>query len=360
MIDVKERIATYPQIGSYGLCFKYFFEQGLGISYKIPPKMTEKTFELGVKYSPDAVCAPFKFMLGSYLEAIDEGANILVGLGGFCRLDYFFELQEDIIKERYEDLIFVNFSQTRARNVKAWYDKFKYINPDLSLIKLTKAMPVFVDMIKSIDWVEDFLRKNKAFEKNKGEFDKIYQDYLSCLYRVKSKEDLDYIDENYKKKLKEVPTVKRDKAIRVAIIGEYYTIMEAFVNHYVEDFLMDRFVSVDRWVDFTNTLVIRPLGEMKESIKDYASYDMGATNIFTLARALEAGKNDYDGIIHVRSMGCTPEIDAQVVLDNISKDFDLPIVYLTYDSSTTDLAIKTRLEAFYDMIIMKKRKKEVI
>lgn len=359
MINEK-RLATYPQIGSYGLAFKYFFEKGLGIGYKIPPKMTLRTFELGSKYSPDSVCAPFKYMLGSYLEAIEEGANILIGLGGFCRLDFFFEVHKDIIKDLHEDLIFVNFSQTKATDIKAWYQKFKDINPNLSIVRIAQAMPVLVNMIKSIDEIEDYIRKNKAYEKNIGDFDKVYHSYLESLLYIENKEDLDSIHKKTKERLINLPRKTLENEFKVAIIGEYYTIMEPLANHYVEDFLIERSVSLDRWINFTNTLIIRPIDLMKERIKDYAKYDMGATNIFTIERALAAGEKYYDGIIHLRSMGCTPEIDAQVVLDNISKDYDIPILYLTYDSNTSDLGIKTRLEAFYDMIDMKKRIKEVI
>ncbi len=360
MIKLGERIGTYPQIGSYGLAFKYFFEKGLGIEYMMPPKMTQRTLALGEKYSPDSLCAPFKYMLGSYIEAIEKGANILIGLGGFCRLDFFFELQRDIIKDYRDDLIFVNFSQTKASDIGAWYEKFKDINPDLSILKLAKAMPVLVRIIESIDEVEDYIRKNKAYGLDPRDFDKIYSKYLRSLEEIRDGKDLDNLHKKVMSSLENLPRKDLDQDIKIAIVGEYYTIMESFANHYVEDFLIERSISLDRWVDFTNTLIKRPLDQMQERIKKYSAYDMGATNIFTIERALHAGESSYDGIIHLRSMGCTPEIDAQAVLDNISREFDIPILYLTYDSETTDIGINTRLEAFYDMITMKKRLKEVI
>lgn len=354
----ERRIATYPQIGSYGLAFRYLFEEGMDIDYMIPPKMSLKTLELGEKYSRDTLCAPFKYMLGSYLEAIDQGANILIDLGGFCRLDFFFELHKEIIKDKNKDLIFVNLSQTKASNIKAWYQKLKDINPDLSFTKLVGAMPVFVNMIKSIDQVEDYRRKNMAYVKDPGDFDKIYKNYLKNLEKVKSASDLDYLHRNTMEDLHNLPRKNLDQKIKIAIIGEYYTIMEPFASHNVEEFFIERSISIDRWVNFTNTLIIRPLDQMKNQIKAYASYDMGAANIFTIERALRAGEESNDGIVHLRSMGCTPEIDAQAVLNNISREYDIPILYLTYDSETSDLGIETRLEAFYDMIMMKKRLEE--
>jgi predicted nucleotide-binding protein (sugar kinase/HSP70/actin superfamily) len=353
MID-KRRIATYPQIGSYGLALKYLCQEGLSIDYKIPPKMTDKTLEIGAKYSPEAMCAPFKYMLGSYIEAIEAGANILIGLGGFCRLDFFPELHENIIKSLGYDIKFINFAQIKTTNLKGFYDKFKEINPKLSKIKFAKALPTFVAFIKYIDEIEDFIRKNRAFEVKKGDFNNLYRSYLKNLSDIKNKEELEKVHAKFMDEFKKIKLNKPQDRIKVAIIGEYYTIMEPFANYYIEDYLIERSVEVDRWMNFTNSLIYRPIENMQENIKSYSKYDMGATNIFTIERALKAARENFDGIVHVRSMGCTPEIDGQAVLDNIARDFDIPILYLTYDTNTTDLGIKTRMEAFYDMIIMKR------
>ena len=83
---------------------------------------------------------------------------------------------------------------------------------------------------------------------------------------------------------------------------------------------------------------------------------MGATSMYTIDKTLEFAKKKYDGVIHVKSSGCTPEIDAMPVLQNISSDHKIPILYFSFDTQTSDTGIQTRLEAFYDMIIMRKEK----
>jgi len=40
----------------------------------------------------------------------------------------------------------------------------------------------------------------------------------------------------------------------------------------------------------------------------------------------------------------------------VSEDYSVPVLYLTYDSQTSDTGLDTRLEAFYDMLSMKKEK----
>ena len=82
---------------------------------------------------------------------------------------------------------------------------------------------------------------------------------------------------------------------------------------------------------------------------------MGPTTSATLAAALRYAETGFDGIVHVKSFGCTPEVDAMSVLQNISADRKIPVLYLSYDSQTGDAGIHTRLEAFYDMIAMKRK-----
>ena len=42
------------------------------------------------------------------------------------------------------------------------------------------------------------------------------------------------------------------------------------------------------------------------------------------------------------------------ILQNISNDYRIPILNFSFDSQTSETGIKTRLEAFYDMVIARK------
>ena len=136
--------------------------------------------------------------------------------------------------------------------------------------------------------------------------------------------------------------------------GEYYTIMDSFSNHNLERELAQMGMNIDSWMDLTNSLFHYKDKDMLPKIKAYCDYSIGATAMATVDAALKYAKQGYDGSIHVKSFGCTPETDAVPVLQNISADYKIPILYLSYDSQTSDTGLKTRLEAFYDMIYMRK------
>lgn len=347
---------TFPQLGNYDIPLELIFEEGLEVDYLRPPKITNRTLEIGTKYSPDSVCAPFKYMLGNYIEAIENGADVLVSVGGLCRLGYYGELHEQIIRDLGYDVTFVNFAQTRIALPSSWYEKFKTINPDASLVKLGEVVPLSIKMIKYLDEVDDFMRKNAGFETEENSFKPLYNKYLAEMKTIKSKRKLKKFHKHYMKKFEKVPVEKPKNPLRVAVVGEYYTIMEPFSNHFLEKWLGYHGIEVDRWMNLTNSIVDRPEKEVKKRIKKYADYDMGATSMYTIDTALRCAKKNYDGIIHVKSAGCMPEIDSMAVLQNISKDYKIPILYISFDSQTSDVGLQTRLEAFYDMIMMRKQR----
>lgn len=347
---------SFPQLGNYYIPIEILFTEGLEVEYVVPPAITKRTLELGSRHSPDYACAPFKYTLGNFIETIEAGANTLVQTGGVCRLGYYGELDEQILSDLGYDVRFVNFAKTGSPKAVNFYNRFKEINPDVSLSKIANILPVVIQMVEYMDEVEDFIRKNIGFEIESGSFDNVHKDFLAELRTVRTKKELNNTYHKYLKRFKDIKINKPKNPLRVGIVGEYYTIMEPFSNHYMERELAQMGIVVDRWMNITNSLLHRPEKKSKEHIRKYAKYNMGATSMYTIDKSLEFAKKGYDGIIHVKSSGCTPEIDAMPVLQNISSDYKIPILYFSFDSQTSDVGIQTRLEAFYDMIIMRKEK----
>ena len=65
--------------------------------------------------------------------------------------------------------------------------------------------------------------------------------------------------------------------------------------------------------------------------------------------------NKYDGIIHIKSSFCTPEIGSMSVINKMCEENDMPVLFMSMDINTSKVGMETRLEAFYDMIEMRKR-----
>ena len=70
-------------------------------------------------------------------------------------------------------------------------------------------------------------------------------------------------------------------------------------------------------------------------------------NVYRAKYLIEEG---YDGIIHIKPFGCTPEVGAIPIIRKVCSDYQMPVLFFSFDSETSDTGIKTRLEAFYDML----------
>ena len=83
---------------------------------------------------------------------------------------------------------------------------------------------------------------------------------------------------------------------------------------------------------------------------------MGAYAADNIARTKYLCEEGYDGIIHIKSAFCTPEIGAMPIINKIANEYEVPVLFFSFDANTSETGVKTRLEAFYDMLEMRKRK----
>ena len=197
----------------------------------------------------------------------------------------------------------------------------------------------------------------RGFEVRRGSMQAVFDAFLAETAAARSRKELDAAYEKARAGLDAVKLCKPEQPLRVGIIGEYYTVMDDFGNHNVERILayMGQGVEIHRWMTFTHRNLEYDEKADLAFIAPYVRYSMGPTSSATLAAALRYAEAGFDGIVHVKSFGCTPEVDVMPVLQNISADKKIPILYLSYDSQTGDAGIQTRLEAFYDMIEMKRK-----
>src|SRR5574344_2139338 len=347
---------SFPLMGDYIIPSIYYLSKIIDDEIIVPPPITAKTIELGTKYSPDFICTPFKYTLGTMIECLESGADTLIQLGGGCRYGYYAELQELILKDLGYKFKYINLVSKGRASLSTMYSKLN------SVCKINTKKAIYyglitILMIRSMDKIDDYIREYIGFEVEKGSFKKLKKSMLEEFKQVKhiTTMHITYIKYKYRfKKLK----VKREKEyLKVGIIGELYTIMEPYSNFNLEDMLSSYHISIKR---FTNVwyLLFKKKFAIKRMIKKtkYVKYNMGADATDNICRTLYLCKHHYDGIIHIKASFCTPEIGAMQVISKISNIYNIPVIFLSYDSNTSEVGVKTRIEAFYDMIKIKKEK----
>ncbi len=351
---------SFPHLGNYYIPISYFISHITRCRVLIPPPITKKTLELGSMYSPDYVCVPFKYNLGNYIESLENGANILLQAGGGCRYGYYAELQEKILQDLNYKFEFVNFIEKNHVSIKKIYQFAKKLNRKLNIFSYAYYGINTILMIITMDKLGKYPRENSGFEIEKDSFIKTEKDFLNTLKKKKNTPFsiiVNYL--KFKKKFLKLPIKKTKDCIKVGIVGELYSIMEPYCNNNIELKLASFGIEVHRYTTLTYLLLLKKsnIKKLLKKGKKYIKYHLGADATESVVISKQLAEKKYDGIIHIKSFGCTPEINAMSILEKISNEYSIPIIYFSYDSNKGDVSIDTKLEAFYDMLNEKKHKK---
>ncbi len=339
----------------YDIAFRFFVEEVLDADFIALPQATRKTLEVGTLNSTDFVCAPFKHILGDYIEALEMGADVLVQFTGPCRLGYYGELQESILRDMGYEFEMLNFATVSGKPLQEYLTICqKKVNPNLSLSKGAKNFLVVLKMIEHLDSYNNRYLERAGFAKEPDVFEKARKDFYADMNTVTGATQLASVFYRHMRILEDIPIEKPIDPIRVGLVGEFFTAVDPRSNLFIEDKLINMGVSLTRIVNLSNRILHYNEENMRRSISEYVDFDMGPTSTMTIAAAKDYAERGFDGIIHLKSSGCTPEIDCMPVLQRISNDYRVPILFLSYDSQTSDTGLDTRLEAFYDMIAMRK------
>lgn len=352
-----EPVISFPHMGDYAAVFQQLLGRLLPRAAVLPPPpITRKTVELGSRHSPDFVCAPFKYNLGNYIEALDQGANVLLQTGMGCRYGYYGELQEQILRDLGYNFRFICFSRQRARPL-AVLRVLGELGCALPLHRIVQAFSLAVESIRYMDRHEFWTRENIGFQVVPGSCEAVRENLLKNLSRVRSSAELKSAIDTCKKATGRILLRRPEKPLRVGVVGELYTLMEPFSNFYLEKQLAREGIVVSRtmgvWYLLFGRDDIRALGQSG----GYLRNTVGANGVDSVAQSLDYAKRGYDGIVHLKSFGCIPELNAAPALQNLARDRGIPVLQLSFDSHTSETAVQTRLEAFADMLRMKKEEK---
>jgi len=352
------KIAVTPTIGDYHILGDILMERCLGYQTMPCPPMTKRTLEIGSKNSPDMICTPFKLTLGNQIEAAQRGANVFIMPGAGCRLGFYDILQRQILADLGFDVELISLFDY-VPTAKRLFQTLSGINPGLTQEQFDEIFALVVQITINMDELADFMRHNMAFEVNQGNFEQSYQAYLREVITAQNAGEAADIGSRYKKALKVIALDKPEKPIRIGILGEIYVVVEPFSNCHMERWLADHGVEINRPLDLTRmAIAIHNIPAQIEQSGGYVDYNIGSTANDVIAHGHRMMKDGIDGIIHVKPASCSPEITAMTILQNMSRDFGVPVMYLTFDTETSETGVHTRLEAFLDMITMKRKKQQ--
>ncbi len=345
---------TFPHFGNIYVAIKAMGNQ-LGVDFIIPPPTTRRTLDLGVKYSPETACLPFKLTLGNMIEGFELGADttVMPGGPGPCRFGYYHKVQEAILLELGYNFHMVNQGFGIMHMVK-------YLTNGASLRETIAVFRFGVAKLKALDELERLVHKIRAIERKKGNATRIYRDGIKAIDNAGDYQSLNQVKREHLQKLMNIPTLPSPNPLKIGITGEFFVVLDPFANMDIEIELGKLGVEVRRslfvrdWVRFNPFLIVFGLREKDKSHKaaiPYLSRHVGGDGWQSVGEKVLHAR-DWDGLVHLEPFGCVPEIMARNIMPSTKER--LPVLNIVLDEHTGKAGMINRLEAFVDMLHRRK------
>ena len=357
---------TFPYMGTSHIAFKMLIRD-LGHEPIVPPKPSKKTLTYGTQNSPEFACLPFKILLGSYLEAIEQGAEVVITSGGAgpCRAGYYGVLHQKILQDMGHN-VKVIIMESPFQGIFDFLGKIRsIIKPSgISWWAFGKVMKKAWVKLKALDEMEALTHGIRPYEINKGETTKVFRD---CLDIIDEADSIAQITEARGVSILKLKGIAQDHSrpvLKIGIVGEIYVVLEPFANHDLELTLEEMGVETHRSIylsDWTRESTgLESKATILKAAKPYIDEAFGGHGIFSVGNSVLYSKKGFDGVVQLAPFTCIPEIVAKPILAQVTEDYKIPVLTLFLDEQTGKAGQQTRLEAFVDLLGHRRSKLEGI
>ena len=211
--------------------------QSEGYKVKLLRESTAHTVETGLKYVNNDACYPSILTIGQLLEEVESGnydtnklALMMSQTGGGCRAtNYIGFIRKALRDAGYPEIPVISFNFVGLEKNSG----FKITLPLVK--KLIKAV-IYGDLLQKL------LYKNKAYEINKGETEKLYYKWLEKCKKLSVEANTKEFNQSLYDMVNDFEQIKLDttkEKPKVGIVGEILIKYHPFGNNYCTD-LLDR------------------------------------------------------------------------------------------------------------------------
>ena len=360
---------AFPHMGTIYVAWEKALNV-MGMEAYVPPYTSKKTLSLGTKNSPEAICLPYKLILGNFIEAIENGVDYvsMITSPGICRLGEYGRNIEQVLVELGYKTNYIELSLYDG--FKGMIDYFVRLTGKKEYFKIFNAIYLAVRTVFAVDELQNFLSYHRAREIHKGDSEKAFNKAIKMIRKAMTAKEL---AKALKDGLREISSVEIDKnkdVLHVDLTGEIYIVNDEFSNQYMERELGAMGVQVRRSLTISSFLkdaIIPKIFKKGEThlerayrlAKPYLMRDIGGDSLECISDVLYAKERNVDGLIHVSPFTCMPEIMTQNIFPKMREDTSLPILTLIMDEQTGRAGYITRLEAFVDLMRRKKMRAKI-
>lgn len=348
---------SFPHMGYSYLAFKWMVEHA-GHECIVPPEPSKRTLDLGVRYSPEFACIPFKILMGTYLEAVEMGAEMIItsGSNGPCRAGLYWVMHQYLLEEMGHSVKVVALEPPLC-DLKDFIGKIRMIRKTggLSMKQMIWVLQVTWEKVKAIDDIEKRSHEVRPYETQRGDTTRALWQALELVDAADNMKEVEEARQEGLKALEAVPQDSSRNPLKVGIIGEIYVVLEPSANHYIQIMLGEMGVLTDRSIyisGYTKKSTIIDLeGDLYTVAQPYLNEaPIGGHGVNSIAETILYARHGFDGVVQLAPFSCIPEIVAKSIIPSVSRDHDIPVLTLFIDEQTGKAGVQTRLEAFVDLM----------
>ncbi len=348
-------LVSFPHMGELYLAVEKMCNL-MAIPCVVPARPGPTTLKKGSELAPEGSCLPFCLILGNMQEALELGADTLMMLGGRgpCRFGYFIYLAEKILKEAGYDF------QTLIIDRGHIYQSYRTIrnNTDASWSRLIRAVSFSWRLLACEEFLRKIKREGRAYAVDKKGFDEAMLYWEEKIKGISDEREIQRIEQEIFKYVGEMARHPEERILKIGLVGDIYTLLEPYANHGIEEFLMERGVSVYKEISVVNWLpnALFPWrkGRYRETLLQqafpYLKNHVGGFGLESVAGARRMRELSVDGVLQLFPLGCMPEIVAHSALNRMCVQEGIPIMSMALDGHQSATGLETRLEAFLDMV----------
>jgi predicted nucleotide-binding protein (sugar kinase/HSP70/actin superfamily) len=323
------------------------------------PRTTEKTIALGSKYSPEFACLPLKITLGNLIEGLDAGAEatIMVGGVGPCRFGYYADIQRRVLQGLGYDYTPIVIEPPGAGYIH-FAKTLKELCPGYSLKYIRASVANSFHKIQAFDRVDKAAIEIRCRETTSGATSKARDEALQMLRTAHTAEEIAEAEHEALAIMDRIDLDPERKVLRVGIVGEYFIVLEPFVNFDIEEYLgardcyLSRSVYTSDWIGPSPDHPVAGIPEkvVEEAAAPYLDFRVGGDGQASIGLTVLHAREGYDGIVHFLPFTCMPDTIAKSLMPTVSHAEDIPVLTLVVDEHTAKAGVHTRLEAFLDLM----------
>ena len=231
----KDYTILIPQMAPIHFDFIEPVLQSEGYKAKLLRECTPHTIETGLKYVNNDACYPSIITTGQMIEALESGeydinktALIMSQTGGGCRATNYIGFIRKALKDAgFEQVPVISFNVVGM-------EKNPGFKLTLSLIeKLLKSI-IYADLLQKV------LYKNRPYEKNKGETEKLFNEWMEKAIKLAIKSSSKEFSKSIYNIVNDFEKIELDTSKekpKVGIVGEILIKYHPFGNNYVAKLL---------------------------------------------------------------------------------------------------------------------------